>query len=95
MNYLIEDEVPEYWESIFDSFITMVQWEEEFNNGPSVDCVEARVHKGLLHIIYEGGDRTTDALARFAREHSSKVCFACGAPASRVVFQYPKCDECD
>ena len=95
MNYLITDEVPEYWESLLDSFITMVQWEEEFNNGPPVDCVEARVHRGLLHLIYEGGDHITDALARFAREHSSKVCFSCGAPASRFVFQYPKCENCD
>lgn len=95
MNYLITDEVPEYWEPLLDSFITMVQWEEEFNQGPKVDCLDASVHKGLLRLIYEGGDATTDALARFAREHSGKICFSCGAPATRVVFQYPKCDECD
>lgn len=95
MNYLISEEVPSGWESIIDSFVTMAEWEVEFNKGTPIDCVEFRVHKGLLSITYQDGDKTTDAYARFAREHSTKICYSCGAPSSRVVFQYPKCDECD
>lgn len=95
MNYLISDEIPSGWESIIDSFVTMAEWEVEFNKGRPIKDLTARVHKGLLQINYGGGSEITDAHARFAREHSSKVCYSCGSLSTRVVFQYPKCDECD
>lgn len=95
MNCLISEEVPRGWESIIDSFLTMAEWEVEFNKGEPIENVSFNVHKGLLAINYQGGNRITDAYARFAREHSTKVCYDCGSPSTRVVFQYPKCDECD
>jgi hypothetical protein len=95
MNYLITDEVPEHWNDIIDAFATMSEWEVEFNKGTPIDCVEFRVSRGLLAITYEDGDTITDAHARFAREMSAKICYSCGAPATREVFQYRKCEECD
>lgn len=95
MNYYIADEVPEHWEHLFDAFITMSEWEIEFNKGEKIDCVEAQVHKGLLAIYYSGGNAINDAYARILREVSSKICYSCGAPATRIVFQYPKCENCD
>jgi hypothetical protein len=95
MNYYISDEVPEHWNGIIDSFITMAAWENEFNGSEAVDEVEFRVHKGLLQVAYFGGNYAVDAHSRFAREMSAKICFTCGVPATRVVFQYPKCENCD
>jgi hypothetical protein len=95
MNCSISDEVPTGWDDIIDCFLTMAEWESEFNQGSPVENVTFQVHKGLLKIDYSGGNHITDAYARFAREMSAKICYTCGVPATRVVFQYPKCDECE
>lgn len=95
VNYYISDEVPEAWNHIIDTFMTMVQWNCEFNNGPEIENVAFTMKRGLLHITYAGGDSSTDLMAHFSREMSSNVCAECGVPATRHVFGSPRCDECD
>jgi hypothetical protein len=95
MNYYIEHEVPEHWNGIIESFVAMAQWEAEFNKGVPIDCVEFRVKRGILKITYEGGNHITDAYARFASNMSGTVCYSCGVPSTRTVFNYRKCEDCD
>lgn len=94
MNYYVSDEVPTSWDHIISAFVTMVEYDVEFNKGVPIDNTEFRVKRGLLGITYNGGDRITDAFAMFAREMSAGICTECALPSTRVIFGSPKCDNC-
>lgn len=94
MNYYVSEEVPAAWDHIISAFITMSEYDVEFNNGTPIDNVDCRVRHGLLAITYSGGDRITDAFARFAKEMSAGICTDCAAPSTRTIFESPKCDDC-
>jgi hypothetical protein len=95
MNYYISEEVPEVWDNIVSAFITMVEYDVEFNKGVPIEKLEFRVKRGLLAVTYNGGSKITDAFAMFAKEMSSGICGECGLPATRAVYQNPRCDQCD
>lgn len=95
MNYSISEDVPSSWDHIISAFITMVQYDVEFNNGTPIDDLKVSLKRGLLSFTYSGGDRITDAFSMFAREMSSGVCSECALPSTRSVFGSPKCDICD
>lgn len=94
MNYYVSDEVPSSWDHIISAFVTMVEYDVEFNKGVPIDNTEFRVKRGLLAITYNGGDRITDAFAMFAREMSAGICTDCALPSTRAIFGSPKCDNC-
>jgi hypothetical protein len=94
MNYYVSDEVPTSWDHIISAFVTMVEYDVEFNKGVPIDNTEFRVKRGLLGITYNGGDKITDAFAMFAREMSAGICTECALPSTRVIFGSPKCDNC-
>ena len=94
MNYYVSEEVPQAWDHVISAFVTMVQYDIEFNDGEPIDDLEIRVKRGLLAITYSGGSRVTDAFAMFAREMSANICSDCGVPATRKIFESPKCDDC-
>lgn len=94
MNYYVSDEVPTSWDHIISAFVTMVEYDVEFNKGVPIDNTEFRVKRGLLGITYNGGDRITDAFAMFAREMSAGICTECALPSTRIIFGSPKCDNC-
>lgn len=95
MQVYVSKEVPTSWEPIISAFVTMSEYDVEFNRGiPVQGEVQFDVHHGLLQITYAGGSKITDAFAMFAREMSAAICCDCGQPASRKVFESPKCDNC-
>ena len=94
MNYLVHNEIPQAWDHIVSAFVTTVTHDVEFNRGVPIDEVEFSVRHGLLYITYLGGDRITDAFAAFAKQMSYQTCSGCGIPATRIVFESPKCDDC-
>jgi hypothetical protein len=94
MQCYVSEEVPSAWDHIISAFISAVNHDVEFNNGVPIDEVEFRVRHGLLYITYRGGDRITDAFAAFAKQMSYQTCSGCGIPATRVLFESPKCDDC-
>lgn len=94
MNYSVGDEVPEYWDFIISSFITVVEYSIEFNNMPPVNDLKFGVKRGLLFITYSGGDKVTDGFALLAKELSSTICTSCGSHAVWYIFGSPKCDGC-
>ena len=94
MNYYVSDEVPAAWDHIISAFITMAEYDVEFNKGIPIDDVEFRVKRGLLAITYSGGSKVTDAFAMFAKEMSGSICSECSLPSTRLVFGSPKCDNC-
>lgn len=94
MIYSIEDDVTESWNSIITSFITCVEYATEFNNAPEVFNLKFSVKRGLLSIDFCGGNKLVDGFAILAREISSTICSSCGIQATRLVFGFPKCDEC-
>lgn len=94
MNYFVCEEVPSAWDHIIDTFITMVEYDIEFNNGVPVENLEFRIRRGKLAITYGGGNRTTDAFSMFAREMSAAICTECALPSTRSIFESPKCDDC-
>lgn len=95
MQYSISEDVPESWFNIIDTFCTVVEYDVEFNKGVPIDNVRFDLHRGLLRVIYEGGNKLTDAFALFAREMSGGICNNCGLPSTRIVFGSPKCESCD
>lgn len=95
MIYSTSDDVPEVWDSIIQSFVTVVEHDIEFNKGVPINNLQFAVKRGLLFITYEGGSKITDAFAAFAREISSTICYSCGSVADRIVFGSPKCEDCD
>lgn len=94
MNYYISDEVPTSWDHIVSAFITMVEYDIEFNNGIPIENLEFRVKRGTLAITYGGGSRITDAFAMFAKEMSAGICTECALPSTLSLFGSPKCDNC-
>jgi hypothetical protein len=94
MNYSVSDEVPQAWDHIVSAFVTTVTHDIEFNGGVPIDDIHFSVRHGLLYIAYYGGDRITDAFAAFAKQMSYQTCSGCGIPATRIVFESPKCDDC-
>jgi hypothetical protein len=90
----ISEEVPAAWDHIINTFITMVEFDVEFNNGTPIVDMQCSLRYGLLAITYSGGDRITDAFAMFAKEMSVAICSECSLPSTRVVFESPKCDDC-
>ena len=94
MQYYVSEEVPPSWDHIISAFITMAEYDVEFNQGVPIENVEFRVKRGLLAIIYSGGSRITDAFAAFAKEMSSAICSECALPSTRTIFGSPKCDNC-
>ena len=94
MIYSVEDDVPAAWDNIITSFITCTEYVIEHNRVPEVYNIKISVKRGLLDINFCGGDKLVDGFAIFAREMSSTICSSCGAPSTRIVFGFPKCDEC-
>lgn len=94
MIYSVSEEVPAAWDHIISAFVTMVEYDVEFNNGVPIDNMQCSVRHGLLAITYSGGDRITDAFAMFAKEMSAATCSECSLPSTRLVFESPKCDDC-
>ena len=94
MIYSTSDDVPPAWDHIVDTFITMVEYAVEFNNGVPIDNLSVDVKHGLLAITYSGGDKVTDAFALFAKEMSAAICSECSLPSTRRIFESPKCDNC-
>jgi hypothetical protein len=94
MNYSVSEEVPLAWDHIISAFITMVQYDVEFNKGIPIENLEFRVKRGMLAITYSGGSRITDAFAMFAKKMSGAICSDCALPSTRSVFGSPKCDNC-
>lgn len=94
MHYLIKDDVPESWDFIIDAFRERVIHDIKLNRMPLVQDLEFGTRHGLLHVNYGGGDKVTDAYAALATTMSEKICSGCGALASRVVFESPKCEDC-
>jgi hypothetical protein len=94
MNYSVSEDFPQAWDHILSAFVTTVTHDVEFNKGVPIDDVEFSVRHGLLAITYSGGDRITDAFAAFAKQMSYQTCSGCGIPATRVIFESPKCDDC-
>lgn len=95
MNYYVSDEVPAAWDHIISAFITMAEYDVEFNNGIPIEELEFRVKRGHLAVTYKGGSKITDAFAMFAKEMSAGICTECALPSTRLVFGSPKCDNCD
>lgn len=95
MIYSVSDDTPESWMGIIDSFMVAVDHDVEFNKGVPIDNISCFVKHGQLMINYSGGNKITDAFASFAREMSSHTCTECGKPATRLIFKFPICDECD
>ena len=94
MNYSISEEVPSAWDHIISAFITMAEYDVEFNRGAPIDNMQCSVRHGRLAITYSGGDRVTDAFAMFAKEMSANTCTECALPSTRFIFESPKCDDC-
>lgn len=94
MNYCVSEEVPAAWDHIISAFITMAEYNVEFNKGVPAEDVRVDIKRGLLSITYSGGDKTTDAFALFAKEMSASICSECSLPSTRKVFGSPKCDDC-
>lgn len=94
MRCSVSEEVPAAWDHIISAFITMAEYDVEFNNGTPIDNVMCSVRHGRLYIAYSGGDRITDAFALFAKEMSGAICSECSLPSTRLVFGSPKCDDC-
>ena len=94
MIYSISEEVPAAWDHIIAAFITMAEYDVEFNNGIPIDEVEFRVKRGHLAVTYKGGSKITDAFAMFAKEMSAGICTECALPSTRSQFGSPKCDNC-
>jgi hypothetical protein len=94
MTYFVSDEVPEAWNHIISTFLTLVTHDVEFNKGIPVDNLQFKVKRGALAVTYTGGNKITDAFAFFAKEMSSRICMDCGLPSTKSVFESPKCDNC-
>jgi hypothetical protein len=94
MIYSISEEVPLSWNHIISTFITMVEYDIEFNRGIPIDDLKFDLKRGLLSVNYSGGSKITDAFAMFAREMSGSICSECGLPSTRAIFGSPKCDDC-
>lgn len=94
MIYSINEEVPEDWFPIIDTFITMSEYATEYFGSPEIYEIEAIEQRGLLRILYKGGDQRIDDYAAFAREISSQVCSSCGDRATRKFFNSPRCENC-
>jgi hypothetical protein len=94
LNHSVSDEVPEGWNHIIDSFLTVVDHDVRLNNGAPIHDVTFRVRHNTLSVVYSGGDRNTDHYALFAQVMSTNTCTGCGLPATRRVFESPKCDDC-
>ena len=94
MIYSVSEEVPSAWDHIVSTFITSVEYDVEFNNGVPIEDLEFGVRHGLLAITYSGGSKVTDAFAMFAKEMSASICTECSFPATRRLFESPKCDDC-
>lgn len=94
MNYSVSEEVPAAWDHIISAFITMAEYDVEFNSGVSIDNVNCSVRHGILAITYSGGSKITDAFAMFAKEMSAGICSECALPSTRRIFESPKCDNC-
>jgi len=95
MNYYVSEDVPSSWDHIISAFITMVEYDVEFNKGIPIDNLQFETKRGLLAITYSGGSKITDAFAMFAKEMSAGTCSECALPSTRLVFGSPKCDNCD
>lgn len=95
MIYLIHEDVPSAWDHIVAAFITMAEYDVEFNNGIPIDNLEFSLKRGHLAVTYSGGSKITDAFAMFAKEMSAGICADCALPSTRAVFGLPKCDDCD
>ena len=94
MIFSVSEDVPAAWDHIISAFATVVEYDVQFNNGVPIDNVQCSVRHGLLAITYSGGDRLTDAFSMFAKEMSAAICSDCSLPATRRVFESPKCDDC-
>lgn len=94
MNHYVNDEVPEGWNHIIESFLTVVDHDVRLSQGVPIDEVEFMVRHNALSIAYSGGNKTTDAYAMFAQIMSTNTCTDCGTPATRRIFESPKCDNC-
>ena len=94
MNYYISDEVPNGWNHIVSAFIASVEHSNNFGHTAKIEDLEFIRKRGYLQIGYKGGDTIIDGYALFARILSSETCTDCGVPATRQVFESPKCDNC-
>lgn len=94
MIYSVSEDVPTAWDHIISAFVTMAEYDVEFNSGISIDNMECSVRHGLLAITYSGGSKITDAFAMFAKEMSGGICSECALPSTRFIFESPKCDNC-
>lgn len=94
MIYSVSEEVPDNWNPIIETFLTMCEYSIEFHQSPDVYDVNIFTRNGLLFIDYKGGDHRIDSYAFFAKEMSSKICSECGDFATHRVFKSPKCDNC-
>ena len=94
MNYLVSEEVPPAWDHIISAFVTVVEYDVEFNSGVPIDNVEFSIRRGLLAITYSGGSKVTDAFSVFAKQMSASTCSECSLPSTRSIFGSPKCDNC-
>lgn len=92
--YTIEEDVPEYWDFIIDSFLSCVQYAVELQQMPEVTNIRFYTKRGLLGIEYEGGNLITDGFTALSKTLSSKICSSCGAHSVRSVFGNPRCDDC-
>ena len=94
MIYSVSDDVPSAWDHIISAFITMAEYDVEFNNGIPVDNLAFEIKRGVLSVTYTGGSKVTDAFAIFAKEMSAGICSECSLPSTRKIFGSPKCDNC-
>lgn len=94
VNYVIEDDVPEYWDIVIEAFIGSVQFHTDLMNGVPIDNLRFYKNRGVLKIEYTGGDKIIDAFAFFAAKTSELICSACGSKATRRSFLDPRCEEC-
>lgn len=90
----IEDEVPDEWDFIIKNFLDCTEYFTRVNKVPTLSNIRCYVRHGLLHIDYIGGDESIDAFAYSAQRMSEKICGSCGAEASRLIFEAPRCNDC-
>ena len=60
-----------------------------------VSNLEFYDNRGQLGISYCGGDTIIDAYMALAKTMSKLTCAGCGSVATREIFGYAKCEECE
>lgn len=90
------NEAPEGWASIETAVQLRLLEDQRLGRAfQPVTDLQFYDNRGQLGITYGGGDQIVDAYMAMAKTMSKLTCAACGAVATREVFGYAKCEECE